>query len=88
MRSGALSVMSGVPDAGAAPPIAARNLFVRGWFSNVCLFVCLFTGPVPANDLVSGRLALASSCARSDLLEYLRSPPEGWCDVTPPLIVY
>ena len=54
------------------------------------LFVCLFvhgTGPRHRNDLVSGRLALASSRARSDLYwngECLRSPPVGWCDVTPP----
>ena len=54
------------------------------------IYVCLFvhgTGPRHRNDLVSGRLALASSRARSDLYwngECLRSPPVGWCDVTPP----
>ena len=69
------------PACTAAPSSGRSQLLV-------CLFVRLFTGPVPATVMTlsqAGRLALASSCARSDLPECLRSPPVGWCDVTPPL---
>ena len=45
---------------GTGPPLAATRISLRNRISFVCLFVH-GTGPRHRNDLVSGRLALASS---------------------------